>query len=181
MPRLFVAIDLPDDVKDDLSAMMGSVPGAKWISRPQLHLTLRFIGEVDNPTFRAIRGTLETVECDSFDLMLKGVGQFPPKGKPRVLWVGVDRQPALKTLAETIETALEETGLQPEDRPFSAHITLARLKTPPPRDSVDRFMEKHARFQTNLIPVTRFILFSSILSPQGPRYTAEQFYPLAEA
>ena len=176
--RLFTAIELPDSVKDQLAPLLSGLPGAKWVKRPQLHLTLRFIGEVETPKFKAIGDTLREVQAQAFEMRLQGVGRFPPKGASRVLWVGVDETPPLLALFQQIEGALAKLGYSPEDRPFSAHITLARFKEPPNRDDTDSYLNKHKLFQTEVIPVREFILFSSLLSPQGPSYKAERTYPL---
>lgn len=180
MPRLFVAIDIPDAVKDQLARMMTGVPGAKWVRRGQLHLTLKFIGEVDAARFEAVKAGLAGVQARRFALTLRGTGCFPPRGKPRVLWVGVDAPPALNALYREVETALTALGVAPDDRPFSAHITLARLKEAPPRESTERFLQTHASFATESIPVRAFALYSSILAPQGSTYHVEQNYALSE-
>ncbi|GIL13053.1 MAG: RNA 2',3'-cyclic phosphodiesterase [Chloroflexota bacterium] len=178
MPRLFVAIDLPETVKDALGELCRGIPGAKWVSREQMHLTLRFIGEVDAPRFEAIRSGLGHLQAAPFELALKGVGQFPPRGAPRVLWVGLAAPPALAALQQRVESALVGLGIEPEDRPFSPHITLARLKTPPPPLLVGQFLNKHAAFQSESIPVSAFILYSSQLRPTGPVYRQEAVYNL---
>lgn len=178
MHRLFVAIDLTDPVKDQVSTLLSGVPGAKWVRRPQLHLTLRFIGEVETALFHAIDEALGSVESRAFDMRLDGVGRFPTTGAPRVLWVGAQEQPALNRLYEQIGAALETVTIKPDDRPFSAHITLARLKTPPPRDVVDQYLMKHTSFQSESFPVREFILYSSVLAREGPTYTVESRYKL---
>jgi 2'-5' RNA ligase len=177
--RLFVAIDLPNAIKDHLAPLLKGISGAKWVSRPQLHLTLRFIGEVETPRFQAIARALESVQSSSFETRLNGVGRFPPKGPPRVLWVGMDEHPTMMDLQQQIEKTLVQLDLAPEDRPFSAHITLARLKTPPPRDVTDGYLAKHSSFQTPTFPVSQFVLYSSVLSRQGPSYHVEQTYRLS--
>jgi 2'-5' RNA ligase len=176
--RLFTAIDLPASVKDQLTLLLSGLPGAKWVKRPQLHLTLRFIGEVETPKFKAIGDTLREVQAQAFEMRLNGVGRFPAKGTPRVLWVGVDETPPLLTLYQQIEGALAKLDYPPEERPFSAHITLARFKEPPNRDHVERYLTKHQAFQTEVIAVHEFVLFSSLLSPQGPSYKVERVYAL---
>src|SRR5262245_22412701 len=117
--RLFTAIDLPDSVKDQLVPLLKGLSGAKWVKRPQLHLTLRFIGEVETPKFKAIGEVLGEVQAQAFEMRLQGVGHFPPKGVPRVLWVGVDDSPSLLTLFQNIEDALAKLDFPPEERPFS--------------------------------------------------------------
>jgi 2'-5' RNA ligase len=175
--RLFIAIDLPDTIKERLAPLCAGVPGAKWVQRAQLHLTLRFIGEVETAQFQTIKTALQAVEGAPFTIALRGVGQFPPKRAARVLWVGVDAPPALMQLQREIEAALD---FPPEERPFSAHITLARLKTPAPAPVVQRYLAAHAAFQTEAIPVNEFILYSSVLSPQGAHYRPEAVYRLTE-
>lgn len=181
MSRLFVAIDLPDPIKDHLTKMCSGVPGAKWVQRPQLHLTMRFIGEVDTPKFQEIKTALAGVQSEAFTMTLQGIGRFPPKGAARVLWVGIAPQPALHQLQRQIENSLVQgIGLTPEDRPFSAHITLARLKSPPPPQTVERFLSQHEQFQTEVIAVESFVLYSSILTPQGPHYRREASFALMD-
>jgi 2'-5' RNA ligase len=179
MIRLFVAVDLPDEVKDGLGALCSGVSGAKWVRREQMHLTLRFIGDADDNQFEAIKAALGSISALTFAMRLEGVGQFPPKGKPRVLWVGVKAPPALAALQQTVNTSLDKLGLPPEDHPFSPHITLARLKTPPPPESTRQFFDRHAAFKTDAFPVESWILFSSQLMPQGSIYRQEAVYRLS--
>ncbi len=178
MTRLFIALDLPDPVKDALGTLSSGIPGAKWVKRDQMHLTLRFIGEADEARFAAIKAALASVQAEPFQIRLKGVGQFPAKGKPRVVWAGVQAPPILTQLQRQIETTLLRQGLAPEEKPFSAHITLARFKLPPPAEPTRAFFARHANFQTDTIPVEAFILYSSILAPQGATYRREGMYRL---
>lgn len=179
--RLFVAVDMPDRIKDQLDELCAGVSGAKWVSREQMHLTLRFIGEADARQFDAIRSALATVRCASFEMTLKGVGQFPPNGKPRVLWAGIAAPRTLHQLAGQVEASLRETGIPPEVRPFSPHITLARFKTPPPSEAVGQYFRRHDTFQTGAFPVAQFLLVSSVLARSGAVYTVEDQYRLGEA
>lgn len=176
--RLFVAIDFPDTVKDQLSALQSDIPTARWVSRDQMHLTLNFIGETDR--IDAVRDALAGVQASSFDLTLSGVGRFPKRRRepPRVLWVGIDTEPALQDLYQQVTDTLSGIGFAPESRPFSPHITLARLKTQNPLAEVDEFLDDHRGLRVPPVAVSEFILFSSVLSPQGARYTHEAIYPL---
>jgi len=176
--RLFTAIDLPEPVKNALTILCSGVPGAKWVKRDQMHLTLRFIGDVDEKQFTSIRDVLGGIQIAPFQIRLESVGQFPPKGAPRVLWVGVQAPDILGMLYQQIESALTSLGLEPENRPYSPHITLARLKTAPPPDAMRTFFSRHAQFQTGSIPVDSFILYSSTLTPNGSIYRKEAIYPL---
>ena len=180
MPRLFVAIDLPDTIKDQLGALCDGVPGAKWVKRDQLHLTLRFIGEVSDVKFREIKDTLNRINAAPFTIAMQGVGQFPPRRAARVLWVGVDAPSELSQLQQQVETTLNELGCPPDERPFSAHITLARLKTPPPISTIQDYLTRHGAFQSDPFPINQFVLYSSMLAPQGPTYRAEAVYRLGE-
>jgi 2'-5' RNA ligase len=153
----------------------------KWIGRDQMHLTLRFIGEVDESRFHAIQTALGEIQAAPFEFRLKGVGQFPPRGTPRVLWVGLSAPEALTDLQRRVELVLTGLGLEGEDRPFSPHITLGRVKTPPPALLVNTFLNKNRPFETPPIPVSEFILYSSQLRPQGALYQREAVYPLPAA
>jgi 2'-5' RNA ligase len=176
--RLFVAIDLPDAVKDQLDALQTDVPGARWVKRPQMHLTLFFLGETDRLT--DIQAALAGIEARPFELTLTGVGRFPKRRKqpPRVLWAGIDAEPDLTQLHHQVTTILSEIGFEAEDRPFSPHITLARLKTRDPLPEVDAFLSAQSAFRTPSIAITEFILFSSVLAPQGARYQREAVFAL---
>ena len=128
MPRLFVAIDLPAQLKIALTGFSRELPAARWVSPAELHLTLRFIGEVDHERLSAIRSALSGISFAAFSLALRGVGHFPPGRRPRVLWVGMDPSQSLMLLQQELELALIEAGVTPDERRFSPHITLARLK-----------------------------------------------------
>jgi len=180
MYRLFVAIDLPADVKEQLRPLCGGLPGARWVGGEQLHLTLRFIGEVDGGVFRDVDEQLGMVRASSFSLVLQGVGHFPPRGQPRVVWVGVEKSDPLKHLHGRVESALAEAGLDRDGRKFSPHITLARLKETP-ATRVGRYLEEFGLFRTEPFPVDEFTLYSSTLTRHGPVHTPEATYPLRES
>jgi 2'-5' RNA ligase len=143
----------------------------------QLHLTLRFIGEVDENVAHDIDDALGVIRALSFTLELAGVGEFGGKN-PRALWAGVRTNDSLMHLQKKVETALQRIGLPPEPRKFSPHVTLARLKSPP-REKVVQFLTHHALFASGPIPVGRFVLFSSHMGSDGSVYHAEREYPLA--
>lgn len=178
MPRLFVAIELPDDVKQQLTRLRGDIPGATWVKPHAYHLTLRFLGDqIEAARVPAIVSALEAVQATPFDLVLQGVGRFPPKGSARVLWVGLNAPPALMSLHRAVESALDTVGFPPESRPFSAHITLARLKQDA-RQQVDAFLSQYRQFRTEPIAVSSFHLIESTLTPQGPKYRHEATFNL---
>lgn len=178
MKRLFVAIDLPTGIKDELGEICSGIAGAKWVRREQMHLTLRFIGEVDDQRFETIKSGLSEVQAVPFTMRLEGVGQFPEKGKPRVLWVGVRAPNSLTQLQQQIENRLRKLGLEAADKGFTAHITLARFRTPPAPESMRSYFARHGDFGTEAIEVESFILYSSWLRPEGPTYQHEAIYPM---
>ncbi|MGE3896122.1 MAG: RNA 2',3'-cyclic phosphodiesterase, partial [Alphaproteobacteria bacterium] len=177
MIRLFVALALPPSIIDALGGLAEGVPGARWLRDDQMHLTLRFIGEVDHATFEEVVHALGEVEADAFEMAVAGVGHFPPRGPPKLLWAGVRPNPALNLLQSRIESALGRAGLKPEGRNFSAHITLARLNGSPV-ERVQTYLARHALFAAPPFMVEAFHLYSSRLSRDGSLYTIEASYPL---
>jgi RNA 2',3'-cyclic 3'-phosphodiesterase len=182
MHRLFVAIDLPEHVKDAISALKADIPGAAWAKRNTFHITLRFLGDGLTDAQRdTIREALRAVKAEPFTLTPSGVGRFPPGAKKaaRVLWVGTEAQPALTSLHHAIEAALSEIGFPPETKhDFNAHITVARLKIPSFSDEIARFLEENRDFRQEPIAVNTFVLYKSELTPQGALYTPVEIYPL---
>jgi 2'-5' RNA ligase len=179
VPRLFIAIDLPLEVKAELGKLCSGISGAKWVKDDQMHLTLRFIGETGEQQFKQVRDALAGIEGASFEMSLESVGQFPERGSPRVLWVGLKAPNDLRQLQQTIETTLLNLDLDPQDKPFSPHITLARFKTPPAPESMRQYLRQHMEFRSTAIPVKSFILYSSLLQPHGPVYRCEGVYDLS--
>ena len=177
MIRLFVALEIPEAVRTRLALLEGGVPGARWASEEQMHLTLRFIGEVDENVAHDIDDALAGIRAPGFTLELAGVGEFGGKN-PRALWAGVRSNEALLHLQKKIETALHRIGLPAEERKFSAHVTLARLRAAP-REKIVQFLTHHALFASGPFPVSRFVLFSSQLGSGGSVYHAERTYPLS--
>ncbi len=177
MYRLFVAIDLPEGVKAAVTAIGGTLEGARRTPANQLHITLRFIGEVDEHLFAAIKTALARVSVSSFPLALSGVGHFPPGRHPRVLWVGMEASEQLLMLQQEVEQALIDVGIQPDERRFSPHITIARLQETPPA-AVLALEERYRSFASNPFRVETFFLYSSVLTREGAVHTKEATYPL---
>lgn len=172
MPRLFVAIDLPEDIKDTLARFTKELPGAHWVPVGQLHLTLRFIGEVGPQAFAAIKAALSGISFRQFPLTLCGVGHFPPGKRPRVLWVGMEPSNPLMQLQQDLELALVDAEIAPEERRFSPHITIARLKETPPA-AVSAFEARHRELACEPFEVREVILYSSVLTNQGAIHQSE--------
>ena len=177
MHRLFVAIDLPSPAKESLAKICFGVPGARWVPAEQLHLTLRFIGEVEGTLFREIREALAEIDLSPFPLRLRGFGCFPPRKAPRVLWVGIDENETLIQLRNRVEAILVRQGVEPEHRKFAPHITIARLKETP-LVRLTNFLAGNSLFATEPWEVTEFHLYSSSLSDKGAIHTLEASYPL---
>jgi len=176
--RLFVALDLPWNLRERLSFLAGGLPGARWVSPENLHCTLRFIGEV--PAWRAeeIDVALAAVRAPGFSLSLAGVGVFSRGSRPATLYAGVERSPALDHLQAKVETALQRTGLEPERRRFAPHVTLARVDAvAEPR--LAGWVQANNLFRAEPVVVEHFTLFSSRLGKEASAYTAEVEYALA--
>lgn len=178
MIRLFVGLALPPSVKDRLAALSAGIPSARWTPPANLHITLRFIGEVDEPVGETIHDNLTFVRAPAFDLDIAGCGTFDGGRRAYTLWAGVSREPSLLHLHDKIESAVARAGVKPNGRRFQPHVTLARLKDPP----LPRVQEFIAGNNLLRIPmrVASFVLFSSHLGHGDPIYTAESEYPLVE-
>ena len=177
MPRLFVALDFPEEIRQRLSSLCCGLPGARWVPVEQMHLTLRFIGDVDSGVSQAVREVLHDVRCPSFSLRLENVGFFPPRGKPRVVWAGVAPSSELLHLRGRIESALVSSGLKPEGRKYAPHVTLARLKNTPGA-KVGSFLSHNSFFGTEEFVLRSFALYASVLNSKGAKHFVEEVYPL---
>lgn len=172
MPRLFIGLDLPSKIDMSLQLMAGGIPGARWQSPEQLHLTLHFIGDVDGGTARRLAAALQSLEAPSFELALRGAGVFPLRGQPRSLWIGVSDSEALLRVHRRCARILDKLGLPRESRRYTPHVTIARLKRSPERE-VAAWIQSHMLFASASFPVTRVLLYSSVLAPSGPKYRVE--------
>jgi len=178
--RLFVALNLPDELRLPLAGLARGIPGARLIAPENLHLTLRFIGEVDGQQARDIDAALSRVQAPGFAVTLAGLGHFGNAARARALWVGVEANPALMHLRAKVDQALQGAGLTPERRKFKPHVTLARLGGhggPRLRECLTR----NALFRAAPFVATDFVLMSSFLAQAGAIYTMEASYPLGPA
>jgi 2'-5' RNA ligase len=164
-------------VAQGLMLIQAGVPGARWSEREQLHLTLRFIGEVDGRDANTIDDALSAIAAPRFSLALKGVGEFGGKS-PHALWAGVREVEPVAHLARKIETALQRVGFPAEERKFTPHVTLARLRAAS-RGRVMDWIADHALYASAPFEVNEFILYSSTLTPNGSIYVPEQTYALS--
>ncbi|MBY0273704.1 RNA 2',3'-cyclic phosphodiesterase [Candidatus Binatia bacterium] len=177
MYRLFVSIELPDDVKQALARLSGDVPGARWLEADEMHLTVRFIGEVDGLVYEDVLSALDDVCVAPFELTVRGVGHFPPRGEPKILWAGLERSDALLVLHDRVESALVRAGVEGEHRKFAPHVTLARLKGTPSR-AVGSFLAMNGLFRAAPFVVREFHLYSSSLGAKRAVHRCEASYAL---
>ena len=173
MLRLFVGVDLPPELKLRLSLLASGLPGAKWVDAGNYHLSLRFIGEVDEGMAADIDAALLQVRAPRFDVTLATIGHFGL----RTLWVGVERNPALQHLHEKVESALGRMGLAPEERRYTPHVTLARLKGTT-EGRLQGYLGEHALFRAPSFPVDHFSLVASYLTKSGAIYEDQADYRL---
>jgi RNA 2',3'-cyclic 3'-phosphodiesterase len=178
MPRLFIALALPDPVLRSLEPLARGLGDVRWLSADQQHLTLRFIGELDQGRLDEVADALALVEGRPLELRLEGLGHFPPRGAPRVLWVGVARNDELARLKRQIDRALATIDLPPESRKFAPHVTLARIRGPLSPDRLGTYLMRHSLYRSASFPVSDFHLYSSWLKPYGAEYQIEASYEL---
>ena len=178
MIRLFVAIELPADLRLRMTALYTGVDRAKWVPEENLHVTLRFIGEVGEDVGEDIVTALSTIRGEPFAVTVTGAGHFETGRRVRALWLGLDKNPELDALRKRVESMLVRTGLDPEKRKFSPHVTLARLNNGSPGEVRD-WLAANTMFRAYPFTVERFVLFSSYLSRNGAIYTPEVEFPLA--
>ena len=159
-----------------LLLIQGGVPGARWQAREQLHLTLRFIGEVDGRDAAMLDDALAGIAAPAFSLQLHGVGQFGNR-QPHTLWVAARKNPALDHLQIKVDNAIRRVG-QPQDaHKFTPHVTVGRLRHSEP-GTVIEWLTLHALYTSAEFPVEAFLLYSSKLTSDGSIYLIEQDYPL---
>ena len=176
MHRLFVAIRPPEPIRDRLLDLTDGVRGARWVEEEHLHLTLRFIGEVDRHGAEDVAAALGGVHHPRFALALSGLGSFDRRGGTSVLWAGVTPQAPLKALHKKIDQALERVGIPPDRRVYHPHITLARIR----RDggSIAPLIDSAGSLASAPFPVAEFRLYESELTADGPIYTVAGRYAL---
>ncbi len=179
MPRLFIAIRLPDFIKEDLVRLRDErMRAASWLPPEQLHLTLKFIGDWPVDQISEIEEALETIKTDAFLLEAQGVGRFPGKGRPRVLWTGLGTaHPRLFQIKHRIENDLLRLGVEPDPRVYQPHITLARC-TGATSEDVAPFLKQQRDYTSPPFRVTGFSLMESTLTSRGPLHEERTAFAL---
>ena len=171
--RLFVSLELPESVTALLVRLDPGSPGVRWLSPDQIHLTLAFLGNVDAEKEEHLRAKLGAIQFGSFFLPLHGLGTFPAKGDPKILWIGVGLgHPHLFQLHKKVSDAALGAGLEPDLRPWHPHMTLARCQNIS-ASALRPFLREYADYDAGLVPVNEFHLKSSLLTPAGSIHTTE--------
>jgi 2'-5' RNA ligase len=178
MARLFVALDLPEAVKDALGDLQTGLHEARWHDIDDFHLTLRFIGEVDPATEADLLDALELLDGPAVTVSPRGYGHFERRGKPAVLYVTVEATPDLIALQRRVESLVRGCGLPPEPRRFTPHITLARLPRSIETERVGRWLETAPPVGVPPFTVAAVTLFQSRPRADGPRYQPEHRFAL---
>jgi 2'-5' RNA ligase len=176
MHRLFVAIRPPPPVRARLLDLMGGVAGARWQDEDQLHLTLRFIGEVDRHMARDVDAALSSVHHPAFSIALNGLGAFDRRGEPVTLWAGIAPQEPLHALHKKVDQALVRVGVEPDRRAYMPHVTVARL--PRGAGPVQSLLERSGGITSPPFAIDQFCLYESRFTPDGPLYDMVERYRL---
>ena len=183
--RLFVALEIPAAVRDNLSALIRELrplaPQARWVRVENLHVTLKFIGEAPPEKSDAIQKTLSAIPAEGpIVLDFRGMGFFPDERSPRVFWVGITAGPELVGLSAEIESRLEPLGIPRERRAFSPHLTLARFQEPGNTDGIRAVARERNAQSFGVHTAREFCIFQSQLKPAGAQHTRLAAFPLAQ-
>ena len=184
--RTFVAIDIPSEIRHQIRELLELLQRAganvRW-SRPEgLHITLKFLGEVSPEKVEQIKTQLQSVRLAApLPIEVRGAGFFPNERAPRVIWLGIHAGPELAELARRIEESLAPLGIAKEDRPFSAHLTLGRLRAPDKLVAVREVFRQREPLEMGSFTAEEFYLYESQLAPGGSIYRRMARFPLVEA
>ncbi len=182
--RLFVALQIPSSVRENLADLLTSLravsPQTRWVRSENLHVTLKFIGEVPEAKLGVIRSALAAARSDQTVMLdFRGLGFFSTEKHPRVFWAGIEASPNLKLLAADIENAMEKVGIPREQRPFSPHLTLARFEPPRLAQQLRTAIQEHPARDFGSLRTNQFHLIESKLKPSGAEYTTVESFSFA--
>jgi len=170
--RLFIGLELPESTRKMLARLDPRIDGVRWVPAEQLHLTMSFLGALDEPREERLRAALREVRVGPFFLPIEGTGTFGGDF-PTIVWAGVGKgHPHLFALHKRIQDAILQAGLEPDLRAFHPHITLGRARNVP-RHALRPFLLRYEATEFDLFPVNGFTLFSSVLTHEGSTYTTE--------
>jgi 2'-5' RNA ligase len=177
MPRIFTGLEIPAEIGRTLSMLRGGLPGARWIDPENYHVTLRFVGDVDDVVAHEVASMLGRVRRTTFELRFDSLSSFGGR-RPRALVATLAQTQALMDLQAEHERLMQRVGLEAEGRKYTPHVTLARLRDSSSRQVAD-YLSERALFRTPSFKISRFVLFSSRASVGGGPYIVEAAYPLA--
>ncbi len=183
--RVFIAVELPKKIQEEIALCAANLKSAgadvKWVETANLHLTLKFLGEINEPQVGRIKEALAQamVDLSSFTVRIEGIGAFPRTTSPRVIWLGVhEGEKELIALAQRVEEGCVKLGFKKEERPFSAHLTIGRVRS---REGLAPLIKQLqlAEFRASEpVSVEKILLFQSLLSPKGSTYLPLSEIPL---
>ncbi len=183
--RLFVAVDIPHDIRESLGALIrelqDQMSGVRWVRPEGIHLTLRFLGEVAEERLETLRGSLRRAAAavTIFGVEVAGAGTFPPGGRPRVVCVSLrEGTGTLSLLQAGIERAVREAGFPAEGRPFRPHLTLGRVRSGRTPRGLQELLRPHERGSYGRFEVSAVSLMQSVLGREGARYTRLEEFSL---
>jgi RNA 2',3'-cyclic 3'-phosphodiesterase len=184
--RLFVALEIPAAVRDNLATLIKELhnaePKARWVRAENLHVTLKFLGEAPSEKLQEIRNALSAVHSEQpVELDFRGLGIFPNEIRPRVLWAGMHASPNVQSLAASMDQALEKLGFPREERPFTPHLTLARFSSPRMTEKLRAAIQQNMARESGRVKTNEFHLIESKLKPSGAEYTRLASFPFAAA
>jgi 2'-5' RNA ligase len=177
MPRLFTAVEIPSEIGAALSTLRGGLPGARWVDPENYHLTLRFIGDIDDAMARDVAFMLGQVRRQKFELQIDGLTSFGGR-KPRAVVATAAPTRSLLELQAEHERLMQRIGFEPEGRRYTPHVTVARLRDSTSRQVAD-YLSARGHFRSAPFSVSRFVLYSARASVGGGPYVVEAAYPLA--
>lgn len=164
--RSFVAIPLGPETRERLSALQEGPGGIRWQDPGKMHLTLQFLGNLSDERLDRMEERLQRISFPAFDIRLSGVGAFPGRESPKVLWAGVEPEPRLMELRRDVESAATAVGLEPDEREYIPHVTLGRRKNGNDGE-IRAYLDRHEDWKAKKIPVSRFLLYTSRLTRDG--------------
>lgn len=182
--RCFIAIDMPEDIKrsisDFISKIDHKIKGIRWVLPENIHLTLKFLGELEDNQIKEVKKKISDISSNhsNFDINISKIGGFPTLKKPNILWIGIEESENLKALYDDIENSLLEIGFEKEDRKFSPHLTIGRVKDKRDIDSVIKAIASFQNFYFGTAKVNEILLMRSILKPSGAEYSKIEIFNL---
>ncbi|MBU2954219.1 RNA 2',3'-cyclic phosphodiesterase [Marinobacter sp. F3R08] len=178
MPRLFYGLEIPPEIKDRLLKVGSAVGGAQWQSAEQMHITLLFLGAVDERGLESVVSAARAIRPGSFELDVEGLGCFGTPQRPKYLWAGIRPEAPVAALREALVQEMGSLGPEPERRAFRPHITLARFKKQ--AGSLQGLLAEQGRWDFGQFPVTEFVLYDSKPGPTGSVYTVIERFSLQD-